>query len=101
MATVQLNQLIEMIAREVVSELKRQGVKVVGGQGVTQSKENILVAKSETIDMSKFKSPVLTAAQLNRLHPLTGEVVVPKGTIITPKAKQVIHTKQLQLRFES
>lgn len=100
MATIQLNQLIQMITREVVAELQRQGVQVMGGPDVSQPKDNVLTTKSEQIDMSKFKSPVLTAAPLERLHPLTGEIVIPEGTIITPKAKQMIHTKNLKIRFE-
>ena len=57
--------------------------------------------KKEKIDMSAYKSPVLTENHIKRLHELTGEIVVPGGTIITPKARQALRSKKIAIVYES
>ncbi|MDZ7724101.1 MAG: hypothetical protein U5R06_15165 [candidate division KSB1 bacterium] len=56
--------------------------------------------QSETIDMSGYQSPVLTERQIQRLHDLTGRVIVPSGTVVTPKAKELLKRKQISLIIE-
>ena len=45
--------------------------------------------------MSSYRTPVLTENHIQRLHPLTGEIIVPQGTVITPKARELIKVKQI------
>lgn len=98
---ISLEKLINLVTAEVVKELKRQGVQVVvsGGQA-QQQVMNGFRTKSEKIDMSKYKTPVLTEGHIRKLHELTGEVIVPERTIITPKAKELIKERQLSIIFE-
>ncbi len=57
-------------------------------------------AHEERIDMQKYRTPVLTEAHLHHLHERTGRVIVPKGTVITPKARQMIRQKNIEMIFE-
>lgn len=85
-----------------MKELARQGITVTQG-GTNASAQDPALGfrtKSERIDMNAFKSPVLTERHLSRLHELTGEVIVPKGTVITPKAREYIKAQGLILTFE-
>lgn len=100
---ISLEKLINLVAAEVVKELKKQGVRVVTatGQPVEFNPEKTLRSKSQEIDMSKYKTPVLTENHIRRLHELTGEVIVPKGTVITPRAKELIKQKQLTVTVKN
>ncbi len=100
MQTVHIDTLIQQIVREVVAELEKQGIQIV--QGSLQSKLSasfVPPVKTETIDMSQYKTPVLTVSRLQRLHVLTGTIRIPKGTVITPKARQYIQEKQFKVDY--
>jgi len=43
--------------------------------------------------MDKYRTPILTENQIRRLHVLTGEVIIPNGTVITPKARELLKEK--------
>ncbi|MFZ5517310.1 MAG: hypothetical protein ACOY90_11765 [Candidatus Zhuqueibacterota bacterium] len=94
---ISLEKLIQLVTAEVVKELKKQGVQVVSADGrpVHGLSENALRTKSEQINMGAYKSPVLTENHIRKLHELTGEVIIPRGTVITPRAKELIKQKQL------
>ena len=98
---ISLEKLINLVTAEVVKELKNQGVQIiVSEQQVKQYEMTGFQTKSEKIDMSKYKSPVLTERHIRKLHELTGEVIIPKRTIITPKAKELIKERHLLITFE-
>lgn len=102
---ISIEKIIEIVTREVVAELSRRGVKISGSINSEKAPQEFsdrpsLRAKSEIIDMSKYKSPILTEQHLIKLNELVGEVVVPKGTVITPKARELIKRKNLSVRFE-
>lgn len=99
---ITLEKLISLVTVEVVKELKKQGIQVISsldndGLGISTDS---LRTKSEKIDMSKYRTPVLTEIHIRRLHQLTGEVIIPKNTIITPKAKEIIKEKSLIITRE-
>lgn len=99
---ITLEKLISLVTVEVVKELKKQGIQVISSLDnddlgiLTDS----LKTKSEKIDMSRYRTPVLTEIHIRRLHQLTGEVIIPKNTIITPKAKEIIKEKKLIITRE-
>ncbi len=100
---IDLEKLINLVTAEVIKELKKQGVQaVVSSEKHAQNFQmSSLRTKSEEIDMSKYKTPILTENHMRKLHDLTGEVVIPKGTIITPKAKEIIKEKKIAITFKS
>ena len=96
---INIEYIIQLVTKQVVKELQTRGVNVNfnTGQGVLQ---DALRTKTETIDMSKYKTPVLTENHIRRLHELTGEVVIPEGTVITPKAREMIKDRKIGVRVE-
>ena len=101
MTTLSLEKIIQLVAREVVRELERQGVTVVSGgtpgHGSAASED---CTETEIMDMSGYRSPVLTARMLSRLRERTGAVVVPEGTVVTPRAREMIRQRSLVVRYE-
>lgn len=99
---ISIEKLVSLVTAEVVKELVKQGVTVTSPSGSVLN-ANVappLNTKVQKIDMSKYKTPVLTENHIRRLHVLTGAVVVPKGTIVTPKAKELIREKQINVVME-
>ena len=84
---ISIEELIVKITREVIRELKTQNITVTFDTPIQNNMFNPST-KTETIDMSKYKTPILTDQHIQRLHELTGEIIIPKGTIITPKARE-------------
>ena len=110
MSEISLEMIINLVVREVVRELAKSGVKVVSSGGCIDAsdlkkelfnKVSGTRTRVETIDMSRYKSPVLIENHIRRLHELTGEIVIPKGTVITPKARQLLKQKQISVVFEN
>lgn len=103
MQEVKLDKIVNLVVKEVVAQLKKQGIKVVdnSSQGsFSQNINNQLRSRTEVIDMSKYQSPILTERQLKQLHELTGKIIVPQKTVITPKASEIIKKKNLKLEYE-
>jgi hypothetical protein len=100
---IELEKLISLVTAEVMKELKKQGVQVLASSEKRAQLDQMygLRTKSEEIDMSKYKTPILTENHIRKLHELTGEVVIPKGTIVTPKAKEIIKEKRISIVFKS
>ena len=91
---VTLEELIRSVVRAVVNELRRSGITVVSAG--ERTKES-LSAKTERPDLSDLRSPVLTEARVNGLHELTGTVAVPRGTIVTPRARELLREKKINI----
>ena len=106
MTEVSLEKIINLVVREVVSELEKRGVKIVTSSqnSPINTGDSLTVAgiktKTEKIDMTGYKTPILTERHIDRLHELTGEIIIPMGTVITPKAREVIKQKNLSIRYE-
>lgn len=110
MDKVSLEKIIAMVTRQVIEELQKNQIEIVFHGSDTEqnhqedtpgiNKAAVLRNKVERIDMGSFRSPVLTENHILRLHELTGEIVVPKGTVLTPKARQLICQKNISLTIE-
>ena len=96
---ITLEKLIQLVTDEVVKELEKQNIVVINPtkSQILNNKADSLRTKSQEIDMSMFKTPVLTENHIRKLHELTGEIIVPRGTIITPKAKELIRDKNIRI----
>jgi hypothetical protein len=91
--------LIRVIVQEVIKELtKRNILPDPERKKKTEERDAQYVkTKVEKIDMSGYKTPILTENRIDRLHQLTGQIIVPGRTIITPKAKDKIKLKQIMI----
>ncbi len=107
MEEVSIDIIVSMVVKEVLRELEKNNVRVVYSDSpkesfnhVTRLPDKGLKTKTEKIDMSAYRSPVLTENHINRLHELTGEIIIPRSTIITPKAKQALRQNKIVIKYE-
>lgn len=92
---LQLEKIIELVTREVMNELGRKGV--VPGTGATAALDS---TTSVRLDMSKYKTPLVTENAVNRLHERTITVIVPAGAVITPRARGLLREKNITVVVE-
>ncbi len=102
---IKIEKLIEIIVREVIVELLKIGVTVDFN---SEQKTNacpcnniIKNVQQELIDFSGYRTPVLTENHLLLLNPGTVEIVIPKKTIVTPGAKEIIKKRKLIVSHNS
>ena len=96
---ISIEQLVESIVREVVAELTKRGV-VIGSPGAPVRNAPVQHARAGTtleIDMSAYRTPVLTQNQLTRIDPKVSTIIVPCSTVVTPGAWGIIRSKKLTL----
>ncbi len=98
---IEIEQLIEIIVREVIAELSKLGVTVVlSSQGKVKPVPSGPCKESDSVkrvDMRAYRTPVLTEGQLASLDSNTVEIVIPKGTVITLVAREMIKKKNLTI----
>jgi len=95
---IDINILIQQVTTQVISELQSRGVQIIS-RGTAGDHVQALKTKSESIDMQKYRTPVLTEDHIRRLHELTGEIIIPTGTVITPKARELVKQKQIIVTY--
>ncbi len=96
---VSIERLVESIVREVIAELTKRGVDL-GASAVPARSVPVQHARPGStleIDMSAYRTPVLTESQLRRVDGAVSTVVVPCTTVVTPGAWAVIRSKKLTL----
>ena len=90
---ISIEELIEIIVSEVIKELGKQGVEIDFGsqkRDTGSSKEQV-----KEIDMSEYKTPILTENQLLALGEDIKEIIIPGKTIITPVAHEIAKKRKL------
>jgi hypothetical protein len=96
---INIEKLIEIIVREVITELLRLGEVIdPSSKGLKTNCPCTSINKNKqraVIDLSNYKTPLLTENHLATLDPAIVEIVVPKGTIISPGAKDIIKKRNL------
>ncbi len=112
-----IEKLITIVTREVIAELQRRGIAVdgIGETGAASrhaagaavraaagpaSREavaavSVVPPRRAAIDLSMFKTPVLAEHHLLSLDPSVTEIVIPRRTVITPGARDVIKKRSL------
>ena len=99
---VSVEKLIELIVKEVAAELSRRGIAVIPASekgtlsGVQPSQRHL----QEIADLKIYKTPVLTENHLASLESSVREIVLPKGTVVTPGARDIIVRKKLIIRSD-
>lgn len=98
---IDFEKLIEIIVREVIAELLKLGEVI---DFSSEEKKTACSCESinrnkqrEIIDLSGYRTPVLTESHLLSLNSTISEIVIPKGTVITPGAKDIIKKQKLIL----
>ncbi len=95
---ISLEKIIEIVTREVIKELAIKGIVIDStlNQASLGSK-----TKAWTMDMSEFKTPVLTENMLASLDKGTSEIIIPRRTFITIGARDIIKRKKVTIIYKS
>lgn len=88
-----LESIVHRVTLEVWRELAKQGIAL-------PTSPSALPDGAVKIDMSRYRTPLLTERALAGLHPSAHTVVVPKGTIVTPRAKDFMREKRIGMAFD-
>lgn len=104
---ISLEKIVQIVVEEVVKTLAEKGITVTnyaaGSNGNLLTKTagtgSGISTKIEEIDLSLYKSPVITEWTVDGLNELTGGIKVPKGTIITPKAKDKLKKRNISIYY--
>ncbi len=96
---ISLEDIVAMVVKEVIAELSRKGVEIeIGNSSVSQSIVSLQKEKVQhKMDLSKFKTPLVTEEQVLNLGSSIKEIIVPKGTLLTPNARDLIRKRKLTL----
>ena len=99
---VHIDTLIAIVVREVAAELQRRGIAVDGLSPDAHAHASGVSAPATrlVLDLSMYKTPVLTERHLLSLDESIGEIGIPKGTVITPGARDIIKRRSLSVSSE-
>ncbi len=90
---ISLEEIISLVVKEVVAELARRGIQVDGNN------ENILSPDKSRrkikMDLSEYKTPLLTENHILELDSDILEIEVPIKTIVTPSAQDLIRKRKI------
>jgi hypothetical protein len=104
--SIDLETIVRRVAEQVIRELKNQGIRIVssgpagrpsGSSGSGNAGDGPPVLRP---DLSGYKTPVLLERHLLKLAEPVGVLVVPRGTVISPRAKERLRDRNIQVRFE-
>jgi len=99
---IDLETLIQKIVRQVIGELESRGVRVTAAPAPAGGglKNQDLQAQTERPDLSGYKTPVLTEKHVRRLRADTCRIIVPPGTVISPRAREMLKEKNILVQTE-
>ncbi len=96
---IKIEKLIEIITTEVIAELSRLGVEIdyssIMDKEINSNKSRKKLC--EIINLENYKTPVITENNLESLSPDILEIEIPRGTIITPGARDIIKKRNLRI----
>lgn len=95
---ITIEKLVEILVREVVTQLLKSGVEINfnSGSGIKATSQSRIDTK-KIIDLSGYKTPVLTEKHLLALEPEINEIIIPGGTVLTLGAKGIIKKRKLKI----
>jgi hypothetical protein len=94
---IPIEKLVELIVRQVLTELAKQGIRVGGAPGRHQpaSADPARV----TIDMTGYRTPVLTEDRVRSLDPRVREILIPPGTVCTIGARDTVQRRKIKIIY--
>ncbi len=96
MSRIDIKKLIELIVAEVINELEKRGYEITFGENIVEEDKN----DSYEIDMSAFKTPVLTENMLLQVDKNISEIIIPENTVITQSAKEFINKRRIKIIYK-
>ena len=100
---IDIEKLIEIIVREVIAELsKGKGDLIIADavKGTNVASAPVQQEKQKAvIKLDGYKTPVLTEHHLKSVGATIKEIEVPRGTVLTPGARDIIKKRKLTLGY--
>jgi hypothetical protein len=94
---IAIEDIVKMVTMEVVKELSRRGYEV---EGLPMSLKNDKVKTSLEIDMSEFKTPILTENSFWNMDKGVTELIVPANTVISYGASREIKLRKITIKYK-
>jgi hypothetical protein len=94
-----MEQLVEIVVKEVLAELARRGM-VPGSRPEEGPAVQPAGSPSRVIvDMTGYRTPVLTENRVRAVERHVSELVVPAGTVCTWGARDVMAQRKMKLTY--
>ena len=91
--SISLDEIISIVVKEVIAELARRGIQVENGTSNNLSTN--ADRKKTKMDLSEYKSPLLTESHILKMDSDIVEIEVPVKTIVTPSAQDLIRKRRI------
>jgi hypothetical protein len=95
-----VEEIIRIVTQEVLRTLGRDGTSGACAPGNARLPASASQGQTERIDMAKYRTPLVGEHSIARLHELTARIIVPAAAVITPRAKELIREKKIEIIFE-
>lgn len=95
---IDIENIIRVIVKEVVSELNKRGIEIkTSGKyaHLFEDSGSTEVKGRMEFDLKGYATPVLTGERLEKIEPGIREIIVPRGTVLTPGAREIIRKEKL------
>ena len=97
---INIESLVEIIVKEVIAELSKIGVELdLSKEMKTVDFSSNGKRKKQEIDMSNYKTPILTEFALESISKDVNEIIIPKGTVFTPGARDIIKKRNFIISY--
>lgn len=97
---INIENLVEIITKEVIKELLKIGVEFdFSNEIITSNLSNNGNQKKQEVDMSGYKTPILTEYALESIGRDVNEIIIPKGTVFTPGARDIIKKRNFIISY--
>lgn len=97
---INIENLVEIIVKEVIAELLKIGVELDFSKEIkTGDVSNHGNQKKQEIDMSGYKTPILTEYTLESIGQDVNEIIIPKGTVLTPGARDIVKKRKFIISY--
>lgn len=97
---IPVERLVEIIVRQVLAELKKHSVVVGSTAAVNVVAPPPAVQPSHVeIDMSGYRTPVLTENCVRSQERHVREILVPAGTVCTIGARDAMQQRRMKLTY--
>lgn len=94
---ISVEKIIEIVVREVISELMKRGYEINFSTTVTNPVSDLSGNTKSRVEMNMggYKTPVLTENNILLMGQGITEIIIPEKTIITPGARDLIKKKKI------
>jgi len=94
---IPIDKLVELIVRQVLAELAKRGIHA--GNSPEQRPAASADHARVTIDMTGYRTPVLTEDRVRSLDPRVREILVPPATVCTIGARDALQRRKIKMIF--